>query len=117
MRFAFSSVTHECWPSAHSNHAGHPETDTKTDESIATSLAALASHLTSHTPSKDKLVGKFSWPFSLNLPRSTEVNDEHGVKKAYKLPGHMYADWTRSVILYRITVKVVYHSLLHSDDM
>lgn len=61
---------------------------------------------------KDKLVGKLSWPFLLTLPQTVEL-EEDGVKKQFRLPENLYIRYGRSDIMYRISVKVTHGSFLH----
>ena len=63
---------------------------------------------------KGKLVGKLSWPFAISLPRTVEL-EEDGVKKSFRLPGHLYLRWGRSDILYRVLVTVAYGSMFNPD--
>lgn len=62
-------------------------------------------------PYKRKVVGAFSWPFSLELPKTLELWSE-GALKVYPLPAHTFTRWGRADIQYSIFVTVKHNSFL-----
>lgn len=99
MRFAFTEVTQEIWSPEHGDPA---------QSSVEKGSSSSSS------PFKGKVVGKFVWPFSLQLPDTTELPVD-GVNQQFRLPGHMFTRWGRGDIMYRITVKITHSGMLRPD--
>lgn len=104
-RFFFANVTQELWSSVRGDPSSPPSTSEK-----GTIIG------NSPKPFKGKLVGKYSWPFSLVLPRQVEL-PVNGELKPFNLPQHLYMRWARSDIVYRVTAKILYNSMLRPDHV
>lgn len=105
MRFSFVDVTQELWSHARGDPSSPPSTSEK-----GTIIGD------NPKPFKGKLVGKYSWPFSLVLPHKVEL-PVHGEMKSFSLPSPLYERWARCDIVYRIAVRIAYNSMLRPDHV